>query len=426
MKSKLVAFVTVPLLGVAVWTGLGYRTGIKVEQAVNSWSTPAAGASAGSAWKVTDLKHARGLFASSGEFHLVYTDDQESYPFLVAYSVDHKALPADAARFSWLLLPEGPLAVELKSVVGTDLKLTGEGTIAYAGGLMSDVRVPQVSIRKSGASLSIAPSSGTVLFDSKRLELQWQLDKFVMRGHGQAFEVQGTAVRVDVDNQTRGKASARLAVAQINTSLGSLEGLDLTAESRRNGDRFDTSVSQSVAKIEGGGQEFSNLQIKWEVNGLHAESVEKLVLVAQESGEMKSLTRKERKMAAEAIETLFSKGFSFGVPTLTGSAKSAGFEGAFTVSVAPAQGAENALADRVRSSGKAALKGSLLSPEQREAVASAGLAVVQGNTLTASYEYSRGLLKVNSRALDATFLDEALAKMDSELLAALSGLKKQP
>lgn len=426
MKSKLVAFVTVPLLGVAVWTGLGYRTGIKVEQAVNSWSTPAAGASAGSAWKVTDLKHARGLFASSGEFHLVYTDDQESYPFLVAYSVDHKARAADAARFSWLLLPEGPLAVELKSVVGTDLKLTGEGTIAYAGGLMSDVRVPQVSIRKSGASLSIAPSSGTVLFDSKRLELQWQLDKFVMRGHGQAFEVQGTAVRVDVDNQTRGKASARLAVAQINTSLGSLEGLDLTAESRRNGDRFDTSVSQSVAKIEGGGQEFSNLQIKWEVNGLHAESVEKLVLVAQESGEMKSLTRKERKMAAEAIETLFSKGFSFGVPTLTGSAKSAGFEGAFTVSVAPAQGAENALADRVRSSGKAALKGSLLSPEQREAVASAGLAVVQGNTLTASYEYSRGLLKVNSRALDATFLDEALAKMDSELLAALSGLKKQP
>lgn len=426
MKNKLVAFAALPMLGLAVWVGLGYHTGVKVEEAVKSWSAPAAGVSVDSAWKVTDLKHSRGLFASSGEFHLVYTDAEDSYPFLVAYSVDHKALPTEAARFSWLLLPEGPLAVELKAVVGTDLKLTGEGTIDYTGGLMSDIRVPQVSIRKSGASLSLVPSTGAVLFDAKRVELQWKLDKLVMRGNGQAFEVQDTAVRVDVDNKTRSKAFARLTVAQINTSLGSLEGLDLTAESRRNGDRFDTSVSQSVAKIEGGGQEFSNLQIKWEVNGLHAESVEKLVQVAQESGEMKSLTSKDRKMAAEAIETLFSRGFSFGVPTMTGSAKSAGFEGAFTVSVAPAQGAENALADRVRSSGKAALKGSLLAPEQREAVASAGLAVVQGDTLTASYEYSKGLLKVNSRALDATFLDEALAKMDSELLAALSGLKKQP
>lgn len=425
MKNKLLAFGAVLLLGVAVWVGLGWRTGVKVEEAVKSWSTPAAGASARSAWKVMDLKHSRGLFASSGEFHLVYTDAQDSYPFLVAYSVDHKALPTGAARFSWLLLPEGPLAVELKSVLGADLKLTGEGSIAYGGGLVSDIRVPQVSIRKSGASWSIVASTGTVLFDTKRLELQWKLDKLVMRGHGQAFEVQGTAVSIDVDNETRGKAFARLAVAQIDTSLGTLEGLDLTAESRRNGDRFDTSVTQSVRKIEGGGQEFSNLQIKWELNGLHAESVEKLVLVAQESGEMKSLTSKERKMAAEAVETVLSKGFSFGIPTLTGSAKNAGVEGAFTVTVMPAQGAQTALVDRLRSTGKAAVRGALLSPEQREAAAGSGLAVVQGDTLTTSFEYAKGVLKVNSRVLDATFVDEALAKVDSEMQAALNALKQK-
>ena len=426
MKTKLAASAAVLLLGVAAWAGFGYRTGVRVEEAVQSLASKAPGVAAGSAWKVTDLKHSRGVFASTGEFHLVYTDDEDSYPFLVAYSVDHKALPSEAARFSWLLLPEGPLAVELKTVVGADLKLTGEGTVAYTGGLRSDFKIPQVSIRKAGANVSIAPSSGAVAYDAQRVELQWKLDKLVMRGHGQAFEVQGVAVDVDVDHERRSRASARLALAQINTSLGSLDGLDLSAESRRNGDRFDTSVSQSVRKIEGGGQELTDLRLKWEFNGLHAESLEKLVLVAQESGEMKSLTSKERKLAAEALETLLGKGFSFGIPTLTGSAKSGSVEGAFTVSIAPAQGAETALADRVKSSGRASVKGALLSPEQREAAASSGLAAVQGDTLTASFEYAKGLLKVNSRVLDATFVDEALAKVDGELRAALRGWKAQP
>jgi hypothetical protein len=153
--------------------------------------------------------------------------------------------------------------------------------------------------------------------------------------------------------------------------------------------------------------------------------VEKLVLVAQESGEMKSLTSKERKMAAEAVETVLSKGFSFGIPTLTGSAKNAGVEGAFTVTVMPAQGAQTALVDRLRSTGKAAVRGALLSPEQREAAAGSGLAVVQGDTLTTSFEYAKGVLKVNSRVLDATFVDEALAKVDSEMQAALNALKQK-
>jgi uncharacterized protein YdgA (DUF945 family) len=425
-KKVLIASAAVVVLGVVAWVGLGYRTGSKVEAAIRSLVAPPAAGAAASAWKVADLKHERGLLASSGQFYLVYADGKDSYPFLVAYSVDHKALPAGAGRFSWLLRPEGPLAQEMKNVIGTDLQITGEGTIAYGGGVGSDIKVPSVSTRSAGRNLSIAPSSGTVRYDAKRLEVQWKLDKLAMRGNGQAFEVQGTAVNFDVEHATGSQAVAKVAIAQIDTSVGALEGLDLTAESRRNADRIDTSVSQSVRRIEAAGQTLTDLRMKWELNGLHAESLEKLVRLAQQSGEAMSLTSKERQTAVEAIETLLGKGLSFGMPTLTGSGKSGAVEGSFMVSIAAAQGAETGLADRVKSSGKASIKTALLSPEQVEMATGSGFAAAQGDALTTSYEYAKGLLKVNNRALDADFIDEGLAKADAELKALLTSLKSMP
>ena len=426
MKKKLIAAAAVIALGATAWSGLGYGTGGQVDGALRSLAAPGAEGAAASAWRVADLKHERGVLASSGQFHLVYEDGEDRLPLLIAYSVDHKALPSSAARFSWKLQPEGPLAADLKGAAGTDLQVTGAGTIAYDGSVSSDFQVPSVSSRREGRSLSIAASTGTVQYDDKRLEAQWTLDQLTMRGKGEALEVRGTNVSFDVDHATGTQALARLAIERIDTAVGSFEGLDLTAESRRNADRMDTTVSQSLRRIEAMGQAYSDLQLKWEINGLHADSLEKLVLLAQHSGDSVSLTLKERLAAAEAIETLLQKGFSFGMPTLTGKGRDGAVEASFQITLAAAQGAQTALSERVQSSGKASVKGGLLSPEQMEMATGSGFAVAQGDTLTTGYQYEKGLLKVNDQTLDATFIDASLSRADEQVQALLASMKSRP
>lgn len=428
-KKLIVTTIALIALGVAAWAGLGYGTGGKVEAALRSVAAPAADTASApasaSAWRVADLTHERGLLASSGQFHLLYENGEDRLPLRIVYSVDHKALPAAAARFTWTLQPEGRLAADLKSTAGSALQVTGVGTIGYDGSVSSDFRVPSVSARRDGRSLGIAASTGTARYDATRMQGQWTLDQLTVRGKGDALEVRGTTVSFDVDHATGSQASARLAVERIDTAVGSLEGLDLTAESRRNADRMDTTVSQSLRRVEGLGQAFSDLQLTWEVNGLHAESLEKLVLLAQHSGDSMSLTLKERQAAAEAIETLLHKGFSVGMPTLTGKGRDGGVEASFKITLAAAQGEQTALADRVQSSGTASVKGALLSPEQVEMATNSGFAVSQGDALSTGYRYAKGLLKVNDRTLDASVVGEALARVDEQLQGLLTSMKAQ-
>jgi uncharacterized protein YdgA (DUF945 family) len=426
MKNKAIATFAIIALGAATWLGLGYASGYKIESALRSLATPAAAGAPASAWTVAELQHERGVLASSGEFQLVYADGEERLPLRITYSVDHKALPAAAARLSWKLQPEGRLATDLKSATGMDMQVTGAGTVGYDGAIRSDFQVPSVSARSAGRNLNIAASSGSARFDATRLEALWKLDQLTMRGRGEALEVRGTNLSFDVDHATGSQAQARLAIERIDTAVGSFEGLDLTAESRRNADRMDTTVSQSLRRVEAMGQAFSDLQLKWEVNGLHAESLEKLVLLAQHSGDSMSLTLKERLAAAEAIETLLQKGLSFGMPTLTGKGRDGGIEASFQITLAAAQGTQTALGERVQSSGRASVKGTLLSPEQMEMATNSGYAVAQGDTLTTGYQYEKGVLKVNDQTLDASFIDAALSRADEQVQALLESMKSRP
>ena len=71
------------------------------------------------------------------------------------------------------------------------------------------------------------------------------------------------------------------------------------------------------------------------------------------------------------------------------------------------------------------VKGALLSPEQVGMATNSGVAVVQGDTLTTGYQYAKGLLKVNDRELDASFIDAALSRADEQLQDLLSSMKTQ-
>lgn len=424
--KKIVALVSALALVVAAWAGVSYRSGVAVERALKSWVASSSGAPSGAASRLTDLMHTRGLFASSGQFHVVLSNGHHSAPFLVAYSVDHRVLPAHAGRFSWLLQPAVPLAVDLTGLIGADLKVTGEGTISHAGGVRSDIRIPSFGLRRPGGNMTISESSGMLSLDRGHLSAQLKVDKIAMRGRGGVLEVQVSAAGFEFDFQARSGAQARIAVDRIDLGSGAVEGLELTARSARNADRFDTSITQSARKVEVAGQSFTDLRTRWELNGLHADSVETLVRMAQDSGKSGSLKGMDSRAVAEAAVRILGKGFAIEVPVVSASSGRGILQGAFAVTLVPAEGSDGSLIGRVRFAARASVQGALLSPSQLEAATGSGFAEVRADMLTTSAEYAGGVLKVNGHLLDAALVEGALTRMDAEVQAALGRLGNLP
>jgi hypothetical protein len=74
----------------------------------------------------------------------------------------------------------------------------------------------------------------------------------------------------------------------------------------------------------------------------------------------------------------------------------------------------------LRSSGKIEIKGAVITPQQREIAVGTGFAVAQGDSLSADYEYAKGVLKVNNRAIDASFVAGVVTRLDEDLRNALA------
>ena len=429
MNNTLVGAGAAAAIAVAAWAGGGVYIGMQAEDTLKGL-TAAPQAGANSAWRVREVQHSRGLFQSTGQLSATYSpscaaqpDADNSFTVRVNYTLSHLPLPTGAARFAWQLAPEGDTAEAFKTLFGSTSALSGQGAVSLGGAVRSDMSLPAVALRRSGEVLDITPSAGTLTMDGQALALQWQIERVVVRGQGQAFDVQGIAMDLDIDNRSKGTGTGSFKVAQASASLGSLEGLELKMVAREQGDRLNSSFTPSLRKIEGGGQVLTDLRMEWALNGLHTASVESLIRLFDDSCGMEALTAQESQTAAQALETLLAKGFSFGMPTLTGKAANGSLEGSFMVELAEASGGKPSLAAQLRSNGKLNIQGDVIPAQQREMAVASGFAVAQGNGLSASYEYAKGLFKVNNRTMDATFFEDMLAKADEGVSTALAGLR---
>lgn len=415
------------VLAVAAWAGSGVYIGMRAEQELKALASATGPASA---WRVSRVDHQRGMFQSSGKLLATYSpgctaDAGDGFAVEVGYSMSHLPLPTGAARFQWQLTPQGEAAEAFETLFRSASALTGEGTVGVGGAVRSSMALPQVFLRRSGEVLEVTPSQGQLTINGQALALQWQVDRVVARGKGQAFNMQGLNIDLDIDNRSKGTGSGSIKIANASASLGSMEGLELKMEAREQGDRLNSSFTPSLRKIEGGGQVLTDLRMEWALNGLHTASVESLIKLFEDSCGMDALTAKESQTAADALQTLLAKGFSFGMPTLTGKAAQGSVEGSFVVELTEAKGGVLSLADQLRSNGKITITGPVITPEQREMAVSTGFAVAQGDALSASYEYAKGLFKVNSRTMDATFFEDMLAKADEGVQTALASLREQ-
>lgn len=430
MKKTWVAVgATLALLG-GGWVAASVLVGMKTQDTLKSLMVHDVSQKA-NPWRVSQVSQERGLFQSQGQLELVLSpncqaQDEDDLTFHVAYTLEHLPLPSGLARFSWQLAPQGEDAQVFKSVFGSASPLTGQGVVDFGGAVRSSLNLPAVAMRRSGEMLEISPTIGMFAMDGQKMALETKMDRLVVRGRGEALSIQGLAMDFAIDDLRKGTGSGSFKVAQASTTRGSLDGLELRMEAKEKGDRMNMSLTPSVRKIEASGQTLTDLRMQWAVNGLHTESVESLIQLFDSSCGVQALTAQENKVAAQALRTLLVKGFSVGMPTLTGKTDKGRLEGALWVELQAANGSDPSLVEQLKSHGKLEIEGAFITPDQREMAVASGFAVNQGSALSATYDYARGLLKVNNRSMDASIFEGMLQQTDQQLRLVLENMQNRP
>ena len=86
---------------------------------------------------VSDVKHTRGLFSSTGSFKLGFKDaaaDQSFRPFLeavVSYQASHMITPDALTKVHWQIFPTGETGKVITDLFGDAAKVTGEGRVKF-------------------------------------------------------------------------------------------------------------------------------------------------------------------------------------------------------------------------------------------------------------------------------------------------------
>jgi uncharacterized protein YdgA (DUF945 family) len=427
--SKSLALGGVVVVAGAAWVGSGVWAGMKAEDALKTLHTTPQ--KPGTAWKITQLKHERGLLSSKGEAEVSFTPgcaadvgEDDKLTVKVAYNLAHLPMPTGAARFDWQATPQGDTADAFKELFGAANALTGAGSVGMTGAVYTDMKLPEVSMRKSRESVQITPSTGFLRVKDKALGFGWKMERAVVRSSGEAVEVKDIVLDVDLDNRFLGTGSARFAMAHVSTSAGTMEGFELTSKAAAKGDRLDFTFTPSIKKIEAKGQVLSDMALEMAVKGLDTKSIETLSTLFDASCGLDALTADESKRLGEALNTVLTKGFTMGIPTLKGKAKEGKIDGELLVDVQAAKGGKPSLEAQLKSSGRLDVGGQALTDEQRKMAVGFGAAVEHGDGLRASFEYADGLLKLNGRSIDASGFQAALRNADQAIAVAMQTLSK--
>ncbi len=422
-KVSIAGSVTLAVLG-AAWVAAGAYGAHRAEQELR---TLAAQASGRDGIRLLNLEHERGLLSSRGTVEVRVEDqcaDTGDAPLsaTVSYTMQHLPLPGSVARFEWTLTPSGAAGEKFAKAFGRQTRLQGEGSVGMNGELRSSLALPELVV-SGQESVQVAPSSGRIAWGHNTFALDWKTERIVVRGQGQALELQQLALQMDLSNRKLGAGTASLSIDKLSTGLGGAEGFRLASEVVEKGDRLDMKFTPSLRSLNVGGQSARDLVLEIGLTGVHAQSIETVGQVLGDTCGLERATADETTRLRTALRTLMARGFTLGIPRIAGTVGGGSLEGQLHVELKPTAGGENApilLARVLRSQGQLTLKGEVVTAEQKQMAVAMGFATEVPGGLHASYEYAEGLLKANGRSFDAGNVQTALAHADQVLNAFLS------
>lgn len=431
-KGAAVSAGVIALLG-AGWLGASVYTGRTVQSRMAEIAQEGASRPG---LVFSDLRHERGLLASSGQVRLSLRDacerpgGREQVALEVRYELSHLIGPGGIARFSWAAQPAGEAAATLARLFGPEARLTGEGQVGFGGAVESSVSLPELvaSLTPAGGSGArggewrLAPTTGRVQVHGSALSLALGSPRLALQGVGQAVEAKGVAFAVDLSDRRRGVGSLVLSAEGFTVGPVRGEGLRFASAVVERGDRIDIQFTPSVKQIGSGEQSAQQLELEFALRNLHGPSLRTLETLASESCDLSDLPEPAQARLREAVGTLLAQGFSAGVTRLKGAFRDGAIDGRVDVELKPAGGASPTpatapLQPRVRANGEVTLTGSWLPAPQRQMLVSMGVAVESAGNLKASFDFADGVLRANGRTVDATAATGVIASLERRIAA---------
>lgn len=374
-----------------------------------------------------NLQHNAGYLTSKGSVDIVlrdrcHADDEPAdTTFHVEYEAHHIPTVTASNRFDWKLKPNAQAAPMFQKLFGSDTPLTGQGAISWSGQISSDMALPALAYASDGERVEADASKGRLSMGEKALQFDWTLDRAAFRGHGHALEVKQIGIHLDLTNRQRGIGQMGLNVGSLSTAEASAEGFALKSVTSERGDKIDSVFSQSLRHVQFADQELKDMVLEASLNGLHAPSVETLTKVMGSSCGMETLTREESKQVRQALQTLLASGWSGGITKLSGNGKQGAIEGKLTLALgAVGPGQAISFAKQLTSSGELTVSGDLLPPMPRQMALASGMVKELPEGLKTSFQFEKGLLKVNGRTFDGAGIQNMLAMLDQGVTALLS------
>ena len=426
MNTKRLSVIVIGLLLAAVcaWLGASIYLGRTTTAALKRVlaETPRQ-----NAVRFVNLQHQQGLLSSSGQVEIRFNDlgatpatGTQPVALQLEYRLMNLLLPASTMRFEWRIRPVGDAGAELNRLFGSELALTGAGSVGYGGLTRSSLAMPELVLREGKDKLQISPSSGSVAWDKSALALAWNTARISIRGEGAALDVQDLSLDAQLTNWRRGTGTVRLGIDKYSTTGGIAQGIAVQASVLEEGDRAAIVIVPAIASLEVAGQKLRNVGLELAVRGLDQASIDTLSAVAEDSGDFQNVTADERRRARDAARKLLDRGF-----TITASKVAAEIgEGAlagdlkFEVRKSDDQGAAPfSIARRVTAAGKLTSSGKVLGTMQTRLLVMLGLATDSPEGLRATLDFNDGKLRANGRDYD---LSTALGLLDDQINAALT------
>lgn len=408
----------------ALWLGVSFWAGSVVDSELKAFADRSTKTSV----RVIQLDHRKGGFSSTGtmKLRIVNRCDRFSKPddgiaLSFDYSLSNLIFPNSLMRFDWGLRPEGgAAAASFKEVFGTTATLKGSGKVSLDKAVSSTLELPQVNWNSNGQTVQASPSHGVIKVGEKDLGINWITESVLIRGKGDALELQKIAVDVAITNRARGIGKSTFSVSRIAASAGSLDELRIAAEVSEHGDKIDSVFTNTIKGISFAGQSGSDFAFEIAIRDLHAASLETIGTLISDACNVDALAVDERNKLQAALRKITADGFSLGIPRIAGAIGKGHLGGDFVIQLLQAKAGSSALENRVKSTGQLKLSGDVLTQEQRKLVLSMGFATQTPEGLVAKFEYETGLIRANGRVFDGEDVVKMLRFLDRQVAALLS------
>ena len=424
MKKILISLVCLLAVSVAAWLGASIYVGRSATALITKI---AAKAGQDTAIRMAEVDHKQGLFTSSGQFEIRFNDvavdaksGKQLFALQVNYNLEHLLLPSSSMRFNWAVKPVGQSGTEFNRLFGSEIKLQGQGKLAYGGKALSTLKLPELAMKQGKELFHLSPSSGNIAWGEKTLALDWKTERISSRGEGgHALDIQGLNFTGDIANRARGLGALQLSINKLSTKEATAETIGVQVASTETGGKLELKIIPKIANLTIAGQKLSDLLLEFVVKGLDIESVDTLSAISTDSNDFRNLTADEQSRASGALQNLVAKGFSVGLPQINAKMGTGSIKGDFLLEVskpADTTAAQFSVAQSVKANGKLEAQGRIIDNTQKRLALLLGIATETREGLRANFQFANGTLRANGKNYDVR---DNLAYFDDLINAAL-------